>query len=103
MTQGSKKYRLPLGEEYAPPLAGLSDALVGAEYGSDREGLGFETKVRVFGKLLKRREDGGSTARGLRSGGSAALDVALVAAGSLDFVLGMVPVGPGMYVLGGVS
>ncbi len=38
----------------------------------------------MFMKLLRRREDGGRMVRGLRSSGSAALNIAFVATGSLD-------------------
>lgn len=58
--------------------------MVGAEYGSDRGGDGFEMKARVFEKLLRRKEDGGCMVRGLRSSSSAAMNMALVATVSLD-------------------
>ena len=50
LTRGTKRCRLPLSGEIAPPLAGLGQTLIGAEYGSDRDGNGFEIKVCMFGK-----------------------------------------------------
>jgi len=80
---GGEKLRLPL-KEAPEPLKDLSTALVGAEWGSDRKGVNFDLKVRVFSKLAAAKEDGGSMVHSLRSMGSAALNLAAVSAGHLD-------------------
>lgn len=72
-----------MGENLGP-LKGLGNALVAAEWGSSRDGPGFELKSKVFLKLLRKGEDGVCMVRGLRSSGSAAMNIAMVAAGNLD-------------------
>lgn len=57
---------------------------MGVEWGSDRHGNNFDLKVKVFAKLCAAKEDGGAMAHNLRSVGSAALNLAAVAAGQLD-------------------
>lgn len=68
----------------APPLTGLENALVAIEWGSDRSGLNWETKVKTFTKLGRRKEDGGAMVRSFRSLGSAALNICHVAEGTVD-------------------
>lgn len=81
--RGGHTQRLPLAR--APrPLQGLGSALVAVEWGSDRDGPNFELKVDVFRRLAASRESGGRMVHSLRSMGSAALNVAAVAAGQLD-------------------
>jgi len=80
----NRKTRLPLKGDRVEPLRGLGSALVGVEWGSDRNGQNWETKIRTFEKLGKSREEGGAMVHSLRSMGSAALNLCAVAAGFLD-------------------
>ncbi|EEQ29978.1 myo-inositol-1-monophosphotase [Microsporum canis CBS 113480] len=64
--------------------AGLSSALVAVEWGSDRSGPNWETKVRTFENLGKAGELGGAMVHSMRSMGSAALNLCAVASGVLD-------------------
>ncbi|KAG5987548.1 hypothetical protein E4U54_004943 [Claviceps lovelessii] len=81
--RGSRPQVLPLAK--APrPLEGLGTALVAVEWGSSRDGLNYEIKTDVFKKLAASRETGGSMVHSLRSLGSAALNIAAVAAGQMD-------------------
>ncbi|KAL3955300.1 hypothetical protein ACCO45_010863 [Purpureocillium lilacinum] len=66
------------------PLTGLGSALLAVEWGSDREGANFDAKAAIFRQLAASRESGGSMVHSLRSLGSAALNMAAVAAGQLD-------------------
>ncbi|KAI5466593.1 hypothetical protein BGZ63DRAFT_344265 [Mariannaea sp. PMI_226] len=75
--------RLPLAES-PRPLEGLGNALVAVEWGSTRDGPNFDIKVDVFRRLAATRETGGSMVHSLRSLGSAALNIASVAAGQMD-------------------
>ncbi|KAH6662495.1 myo-inositol-1-monophosphatase [Halenospora varia] len=77
-----RRERLPLREP--EPLAGLDGALIGAEWGSDRSGVNFEIKSKVFTKLAASKENGGAMVHSLRCLGSAALNLAMVAAGQQD-------------------
>ena len=82
---GGEKLRLPLsGGGGGNPLGGLSSALVGVEWGSQRDGENFEVKVRTFRRLAATKESGGGMVGGMRSLGSAALNLCGVAAGQLD-------------------
>ncbi|EPS26520.1 hypothetical protein PDE_01457 [Penicillium oxalicum 114-2] len=80
--------RLPLKTQgnvtAVEPLSGLSNALIAIEWGSDRSGPNWETKVRTFEKLGKAKEDGGAMVRSFRSLGSAALNMCAVAEGTMD-------------------
>lgn len=67
-----------------PPLEGLGKALVGIEWGADRNGSNFELKTETFKKLAATKETGGSMVHSMRSLGSAALNLAAVAAGQMD-------------------
>lgn len=80
---GGAKAPLPL-KENPEPLKDLSTALVAAEWGSDRKGVNFDVKARVITTLAASKESGGSMVHSIRSMGSAALNLAAVAAGSLD-------------------
>jgi myo-inositol-1(or 4)-monophosphatase len=77
--------RLPL---HPPgPLTSLSSALTVVEFGSDRSKEIMDLKARSFTRLAGDPEggvEGGRMGHGLRSIGSAALNYALVASGSLD-------------------
>lgn len=79
---GGDKMRLPLRDP--EPLKDLSTALVGVEWGSDRNGVNFNLKARVFTKLAAAKEDGGSMVHSLRSLGSAALHMCALSAGQQD-------------------
>ncbi|SPN98608.1 related to quinic acid utilisation protein QUTG (inositol-1(or 4)-monophosphatase) [Cephalotrichum gorgonifer] len=75
--------RLPLRRDPAP-LSGLGSALLGVEWGSDRQGTNFELKAETYRKLTASKETGGRMVHSLRSLGSAALNLAAVAAGQMD-------------------
>ncbi|KAJ9411971.1 hypothetical protein DTO045G8_121 [Paecilomyces variotii] len=80
----NKTTKLPLKGANTEPLQGLSNSLIAVEWGSDRSGQNFETKVRTFEQLGKSREEGGAMVHSMRSLGSAALNLCSVAAGTLD-------------------
>jgi myo-inositol-1(or 4)-monophosphatase len=73
--------RLPLKDP--EPLA-LDKALIAVEWGSDRAGHDYDTKVKTFRNLCASPEEGGAMVHGIRSFGSAALNLCGVAAGHLD-------------------
>ena len=82
---GTPARRLPL----APPrpLAGLSAALLGVEWGSDRGADVMRSKADAFVRLAgdpAAGVRGGRMAHSLRSLGSAALNYGMVAQGGLD-------------------
>ena len=77
-------FKLPLHQPR--PLPSLSQALIGVEWGSDRGTEMMNARAQSFVRLAG---DGaqipnGKMAHSLRSMGSAALNFAMVAAGSLD-------------------
>jgi myo-inositol-1(or 4)-monophosphatase len=74
--------RLPLSEP--TPLETLNTCLVAVEWGSDRSGNDFVVKSETFKKLAATKEEGGAMVHGLRSFGSAALNLCGVASGGLD-------------------
>ncbi|OAG07994.1 inositol monophosphatase [Paraphaeosphaeria sporulosa] len=79
LTPQEKKQRLPL---YPPtPLETLNTCLVAVEWGSDRSDNDFRVKSSTFARLAA--ADGGMV-HGLRSLGSAALNLCAVAAGEID-------------------
>jgi myo-inositol-1(or 4)-monophosphatase len=78
--RGSTPQRLPIARN-PQPLTGLGTALLAIEWGSDRSGHNYDLKTDVFRKLAAK--DGGMV-HSLRSFGSAALNIAAVAAGWLD-------------------
>jgi myo-inositol-1(or 4)-monophosphatase len=73
--------RLPL---LNPSPLKLQSALCAIEWGSDRSGKNFKVKSDTFKLLAAEEKDGGAFVHGFRSTGSAALNLASVAAGSLD-------------------
>lgn len=79
----STPQKLPLAKT-PRPLTTLGEALVAIEYGSMRDGSNFDIKMETFRKLAASRELGGSMVQSLRSLGSAALNLAAVAAGQMD-------------------
>ena len=74
--------RLPLRQP--EPLQDLSHCLVAVEWGSDRTGNDYDVKVATFRKLCASKEAGGAMVHGIRSLGSAELNLCGVAAGHLD-------------------
>ena len=80
---GRAKIPLPLKQQ-PEPLNDLSTCLIGAEWGSDRTGVNFELKAKVFAKLAASKEQGGAMVHSIRCMGSAALNLAAVAAGQQD-------------------
>lgn len=66
------------------PLGGLSSCLVAVEWGSDRSGNDFAVKSKTFSRLAATKENGGGMVHGLRSFGSAALNICAVASGGID-------------------
>ncbi|CAG8248284.1 unnamed protein product [Penicillium salamii] len=80
----NRETRLPLKGSHVEPLAGLKNALIAVEWGSDRSGINWETKIRTFEKLGQSQEHGGAMVRAMRSLGSAALNLCAVADGTLD-------------------
>lgn len=74
--------RLPL--RAAGALESLNSCLVAVEWGSDRSGNDFKVKSETFKRLAATKEQGGGMVHGLRSFGSAALNLCGVASGGLD-------------------
>lgn len=85
MTRGkdTSPRRLPLAATLRP-LTTLGEALVGVEWGSVRDGPNFDVKVETFRRLGASKDTGGAMVQSMRSLGSAALNLAAVAAGELD-------------------
>ncbi|KAK5998216.1 Inositol monophosphatase 2 [Cladobotryum mycophilum] len=81
--KGTQPKKLPLASS-PRPLQGLGTALMAIEWGSNRDGPNYELKTDVFKKLAGSKETGGSMVHSLRSLGSAALNIAAVAAGQMD-------------------
>ncbi|KAL2816772.1 hypothetical protein BJX63DRAFT_419941 [Aspergillus granulosus] len=80
----NRDIRLPLKGTNIEPLSGLKNSLIGIEWGSERTGRNWETKIRTFEKLGQAQENGGAMVRSMRSMGSAALNLCAVATGVLD-------------------
>ncbi|KAE8157441.1 hypothetical protein BDV40DRAFT_49681 [Aspergillus tamarii] len=80
----NRSVKLPLKRIDLEPLQGLENSLIGVEWGSDRKGRNWETKVRTLEKLGQAKDEGGAMVRSMRSMGSAALNLCAVAAGTLD-------------------
>ncbi|CAO2647836.1 Nn.00g087580.m01.CDS01 [Neocucurbitaria sp. VM-36] len=74
--------KLPLSPP--TPLETLNSCLVAVEWGSDRSGNDFKVKSETFKRLAATKEEGGGMVHGLRSFGSAALNLCGVASGGLD-------------------
>ncbi|KAI6781439.1 Inositol monophosphatase-like protein [Emericellopsis cladophorae] len=81
--KGSTPRQLPLAKT-PRGLDGLDSALIAVEWGSSRDGPNFDLKTKVFSKLAASKETGGAMCHSLRSLGSAALNLASVAAGQVD-------------------
>jgi fructose-1,6-bisphosphatase/inositol monophosphatase family enzyme len=75
--------RLPLAPASARPLPSLAGALIAVEWGSDRAQDPIRRKADSFSRLAAAPPHG-VMAHSLRSVGSAALNIALVAQGALD-------------------
>ncbi|KAK0704244.1 hypothetical protein B0T21DRAFT_320750 [Apiosordaria backusii] len=81
--QGQGKVKsLPLSP--GRKLGSLETALVGIEFGSQREGHNFDLKLEVYKKLTASKGTGGAMAGAVRSMGSAALNICYTAAGVMD-------------------
>jgi myo-inositol-1(or 4)-monophosphatase len=78
----SQKQKLPLTEP--TKMESLSSCLVAVEWGSDRSGNDFAVKSKTFSRLAATKESGGGMVHGIRSFGSAALNLCAVASGSID-------------------
>ncbi|KAL5114434.1 hypothetical protein ACEQ8H_007689 [Pleosporales sp. CAS-2024a] len=79
----NQTHKLPLSTPPAP-LDTLNSCLVAVEWGSDRSGNDFYVKTETFKRLAATKENGGGMVHGLRSLGSAALNLCGVASGGLD-------------------
>ncbi|KAF8492820.1 inositol monophosphatase [Russula emetica] len=75
--------RLPLAPASARPLPSLAGTLIAVEWGSDRTQEAIRRKADSFSRLAAAPPNG-VMAHSLRSVGSAALNIALVAQGALD-------------------
>ena len=60
------------------------DPRIGVEYGSSRSPPALPSKVRTFQTLAGHPDQGGKMCHSLRSMGSAALNIGMVASGGLD-------------------
>lgn len=78
----NQSQKLPLSPP--TPLETLNSCLVAVEWGSDRSGNDFAVKSKTFAKLAATKENGGGMVHGMRSLGSAALNLCAVASGSID-------------------
>ncbi|ETI22732.1 hypothetical protein G647_06808 [Cladophialophora carrionii CBS 160.54] len=74
--------RLPLRQPAA--LVGLDGCVVAIEYGSDRSGQNWRTKVDTWAALGASKDEGGAMVHSARALGSAALNLCGVAEGTLD-------------------
>nr|XP_031862579.1 uncharacterized protein CI109_002077 [Kwoniella shandongensis]KAA5529651.1 hypothetical protein CI109_002077 [Kwoniella shandongensis] len=79
----NQKQKLPITGRIKP-LASLGQALIATEYGSERSPPALPRKIRAFEKLTAHTDVGGKMVHALRSLGSAAINIALVASGGLD-------------------
>ena len=57
---------------------------IAVEYGSSRSSPTLPSKCKTFQTLAASKDEGGKMAHSLRSAGSAAINIALVASGGLD-------------------
>ena len=74
----------PLPLRKPEPMKDLSHCLIAVEWGSDRSGNDYEVKTKTFKKLCASKETGGAMVHGIRSLGSAELNICGVASGHLD-------------------
>ncbi|KAF2134417.1 hypothetical protein P153DRAFT_362188 [Dothidotthia symphoricarpi CBS 119687] len=77
------RIRLPQ-HPVAPPMPDLQSCLLCVEWGNERKGPNWETRLHVHNKLLTDKSEGGAMCKSVRSNGSAALDFCYVAQGFLD-------------------
>lgn len=77
-----KKMKLPLREP--APFTGLDGTLVAVEWGSDRSGSNWKTKIDTWARLGRSKDEGGAMVHSARCLGSAALNLCAVAEGSID-------------------
>ena len=88
-TEGQKvestyeKRKLPLRSP-PPNLPDLSHAIVAVEYGNERAGNNWDTKIRTFSALGREKSIDGAMVQSVRSLGSAALNMCSVARGDID-------------------
>lgn len=78
---GGNLRRLPLSNE---PLRGLGPAMIGIDWGSDREGPNFDLNLKVFITLASSKARGGRMINSIRTTGSAAITICRIAAGQQD-------------------
>lgn len=62
----------------------LANPSVAVEYGSSRRDPALKNKLESFKKLTGDKQDGGKMVHSLRSVGSAAINLCMVAAGDID-------------------
>ncbi|KIW85267.1 hypothetical protein Z517_00657 [Fonsecaea pedrosoi CBS 271.37] len=74
--------KLPL--KYPGAVAGLDECVVAIEYGSDRTGTNWRTKIETWAALGASKDEGGAMVHSARALGSAALNLCAVAEGSID-------------------
>jgi myo-inositol-1(or 4)-monophosphatase len=79
---GEQDRKLPLKQPI--PLSGLDECVVAIEYGSDRSGANWKTKVDTWAALGASKDEGGAMVHSARALGSAALNLCGVAEGTLD-------------------
>lgn len=81
----NKRTSLPITGD-ARPLVSLGEALLGVEWGISRMPPAIEKKANLYKKLAAdpKGVPGGKFAHSLRSIGSAALNICLVASGGMD-------------------
>ncbi|KAF7846271.1 hypothetical protein BT93_L4725 [Corymbia citriodora subsp. variegata] len=66
------------------PLTGLNGTVVIVEWGSDRSGSNWKSKIATWDNLGRSKEEGGAMVHSGRSLGSAALNLCAVAEGNVD-------------------
>lgn len=76
------KTKLPIREPAA--FTGLDGTLVAVEWGSDRTGGNWKSKIDTWARLGRSKEEGGAMVHSARCLGSAALNLCAVAEGSID-------------------
>lgn len=77
-----EKVKLPIREP--APFKGLDGTMVAVEWGSDRSGDNWQTKINTWNRLGRAKEEGGAIVHSARCLGSAALNLCAVAEGHID-------------------
>ncbi|KAK5075457.1 hypothetical protein LTS08_001478 [Lithohypha guttulata] len=77
-----EKVQLPVREP--APFTGLDGTMVAVEWGSDRSGSNWQTKINTWNRLGRSKEEGGAMVHSARCLGSAALNLCAVAEGHVD-------------------